>query len=84
MCWRVQLILEHYVPLILDGVVSATGQEVRNFGPTVLLPSVLNVENPILLIAPAKLFDQRIQLVDPSLTALFACATRNVDCKLLP
>ena len=60
--------------MILDRVVGAALEHLSNFGPLVVDDAVHQEENPLLLLVPVHLLDAWVQMVVPSLAALFAHA----------
>ena len=60
------------VPIVLDGVVAASQEHIGDLGPSVLHGLVQDVENPLFLLCPLGLLEQRIELVVPAFTALLA------------
>ena len=60
------------VPIVLDGVVAASQEHIGDLGPSVLHGLVQDVENPLFLLCPLGLLEQRIKLVMPAFTALLA------------
>lgn len=72
------------VPVVLDGVVRAAQEDIGDLGPPVFHSLMKDVENPIFFDAPACFFEQGIELIVPTLSALLACAAGHFDCHLLP
>lgn len=66
--------LHSRVPIVLDGVVAATNENVLVLGPLVLPGLVHHEQNPFFFVAPGRLLQQRIYLVEPSLPALLPSA----------
>ena len=60
------------VPIVLDGVVAASQEHIGDLSPSVLHGLVQDVENPLFLLCPLGLLEQRIELVVPAFTALLA------------
>ena len=60
------------VPIVLDGVVAASKEHIGDLGPSVLHSLVQDVENPLFLLCPLGLLEQRIKLVMPAFTALLS------------
>ena len=58
--------------MILDGVVGPAVQVLGYLGPSVSQESVGQEEHPFLVIAPVFLLDVGVEVVVPSLPALFA------------
>lgn len=69
-----QLLLHARVPVVLNGVISATLKYLGNLSPLVAVVAMHQVENPLFFLAPADLLDLRVQVVVPSLTTLLANA----------
>ena len=61
--------------MIFNSVVSSALKHLGNFSPFIAVASVHKVENPLLLLAPADLLDLWVQVIVPSLPALFTNAT---------
>jgi len=61
--------------VVLNGVVGSSLQELGDLRPFVSALSVHQEEDPLLLLAPRNLLNLRIQVVVPSLSALFADPT---------
>lgn len=66
------------VPVVLDGIVWATQQVVGDLGPAILKALVKDVEHPVLFCWPSCLFQERVKLIVPALTALFTGAAGHV------
>ncbi len=64
--------------MILDGVVCAAFENFGDLSPLVAVVSMHQVENPLLLAAPANLLDLRVQVIVPPLAALLPNTTREV------
>jgi len=73
-----ELLLHARVPMVLNGVVSATLKHLGNLSPLVPVVSVHEVEDPLFLLAPADLFDLRVQMIVPPLSALLANPTWEI------
>lgn len=54
------------VPVVLDGVVGAAGQELRDLGPLVAVLCVLLHQHAVLLLGPLPPLDAGIQVIVPS------------------
>ena len=73
--------------MVLYGIVSATWEAFSNDGPAVASAINLGLENDaVLVFRPGCLGDCGVEMVMPSLTALFANATCSefFDAKMLP
>lgn len=79
-----ELLLHARVPMVLDGVVSAALKDFGDLGPFVAVVAMHQVQDPLLLLAPADLLDLRIQVVVPSLAALLPNSPREVLCDQSP
>ena len=66
------LVAERRVPVVLDGVVATAKQHVGDLSPAVLNRLMKDVEDPVLLYGPVRFFEKGVELVVPTLTALFA------------
>ena len=60
------------VPVVLDGVLGATLENLGDFSPLVSMVFLENVQDKVLLEAPFGLFNLWVKVVVPSLPALFA------------
>lgn len=67
-----QFFTHTWVPVILDGVVCTSVQNLSNISPRVPVLSVANVKNPLLFFAPGVFLYHRIQMVVPALTTLLS------------
>ena len=67
-----QLSLHWGVPVVFNGVVSATLEDFGNFCPLVIYDSVHKEKDPLLFLTPVNLLDKWVQMVVPSLSALLA------------
>ena len=73
------------VPVVLDGVVCPSLQDVGDVGPFVGLVPIQYEQNPLFLTWPLWTFlNHGIQMVVPSLTALLTDAPRKMVCHVLP
>ena len=73
------------VPVVLDGVVSATLEEIGDVSPLVRLISVQQVKDPLLLSRPGGVpLDHWVEMVVPSFTALLADSSREMVGDLSP
>ena len=79
-----QLLLHARVPVVLDGVVSATLEHLGYLSPLVAVVSVHQIEDPLFLTAPADLLDLRVQMVVPALTALLSDPPWEMLCDQSP
>jgi hypothetical protein len=79
-----QLALHGTVPMVLDCVVGAAVEDLRDVGPFVVELAVHQEQNPLLLATPVNFFDARIQVVVPALAALLAHPSRQVLCNRGP
>lgn len=70
------LFLHRRVPVVLDGVVSPTFENLGDLSPLVSEFSVLEIENPLFIITPGNLLDFGIQVVMPSFSALLSDSAR--------
>ena len=73
----VVLALERGVPVVLDGVVGAAGEEARDGGPLVAEPCVRAEDGVVLLGREGAVLHLRRQLVAPPEAARLAGATRD-------
>jgi len=64
--------------VVLDGVVRAAFEYLSDLGPFVVDDAVHQEKDPFFLFIPVYFFDARIQMIVPSLTALFPHATIQV------
>lgn len=65
------------VPMVFDGVISATFQNIGNISPLVGLISIQKIKNPFFLGGPLSVsLDHGIQMIVPSLPALFTDSAR--------
>ena len=78
MCHVVELPLHGTVPVVLDGVVRATFQDLGDLGPFVFELAVHHEQNPLFLFAPTAFLNLGIQVVVPPFTALLAYALREI------
>lgn len=60
------------IPVIFDGVVSATRQALGDLGPTVAHAPVSEEQTPFLSLRPLIFFYMRTEMVVPAFPALFA------------
>lgn len=58
--------------MILYGVVCTSGKHFGHFSPFVAMSAVRQKEDPFLMIGPIDFEDTRVEVVMPSLSALFA------------
>jgi hypothetical protein len=70
--------LETAVPVVLDRVVGAPGEELGDLSPFVAELGLLRDQHVVLLLRPRVLPDRRVQLVVPPLAALLAITTGQV------
>ena len=68
------LALHGGIPVVLNGIVRATGKKLGNLGPLVAESLVMGNNETIFLLAPRLLANGRIEMVVPTLTALLADA----------
>jgi hypothetical protein len=61
--------------MVLNGIVRPTGQQLGNLGPLVSQSLVMGNNETILLLAPGLLANSGVEMVVPTLAALFANAT---------
>ena len=64
--------------MVLDSVVRAAIEHLRDVSPPVVKQPVHQEENPLLFTGPATLLDLRVQMIVPALTALLADSSRQV------
>lgn len=81
---RLKLSLNGRVPVILDIIVRAPGQRVRNVGPSVTILLVHGDQNSFFIVAPFSLLQRWIQVVDKALPALLSLSSGQVCCNLCP
>ena len=62
--------------MVLYGVISSALEELGNISPLVPDPLVIDVEEPLFLVAPGDLLDPWVQVVVPSLPALLPDSAR--------
>ena len=69
--------------MVLDRVVSSSIEVFCNVGPPIFELAVLQEQDPLLLIAPIDLLDAGVEVVMPTLAALFALTARKFgsDCR---
>ena len=60
------------VPVVLDGVIRSSIETVHELCPLVCLFSLQDEEDPFLCVAPALSLDRWVELIVPSLSALFS------------
>lgn len=65
------LLLHRTVPVILDAIICSSFQHLRYLSPLVAKLFVLQIQDPLFLATPVVLLDLWIQMVVPSLSALF-------------
>ena len=79
------VVLQEGVPVVLDRVVSTTNELACDSSPLFWLFSLTDENDPDFFCAPLSPgFDQRIELVVPTLTTLLARASFDFDCDILP
>lgn len=64
--------------MVFYGIVCAALQVLRNNGPLILVQTVLNVQNKLLLETPVVFLDAWVEMIVPALTALLTDATRKI------
>mmetsp|Transcript_11489 Transcript_11489/g.34878 ORF Transcript_11489/g.34878 Transcript_11489/m.34878 type:complete len:362 (+) Transcript_11489:707-1792(+) len=64
------------VPVVLDGVVGAPLEELRDLGPLVSQARLRLVDDELLLLRPGRLLDERVEVIQPPRAALLARAVR--------
>ena len=71
------------IPVVLDGVVGAARDELRDLGPFVADAVVRLHDNVVFLFSPRLLADRRVEVVVPALTALYSGgATRSIPASI--
>lgn len=75
---RVVLAAHRRVPMVLDGVVRAAGQQLGDARPLVAVLAVCLVDDTVLLIRPGSLLDLGVEVIVPTLAALLADAALEV------
>lgn len=70
--------------MVLDGVVSAALEHLRDVGPLVSVLAVGNEQDPLLFATPGILLDLWIQMVVPTFTTLLSNTAGKVLCDLSP
>lgn len=70
-------LLHRWIPVILNGVVCSALQKLSDLSPFVTYHSVLQIEDPLLVLAPNYLLNLRIQMIVPSFSTLFSYSTRK-------
>jgi hypothetical protein len=66
------LLLHRRVPVVLDGVVSTTGQHLGHLSPFAAVGGVRQKQNPFLMEHPLYFEDVGVKVVMPSFAALLA------------
>lgn len=64
--------------MVLDRVVGSSVEVFSNVGPPIFELAVLQEQDPLLLVAPIDLLYAGVQVVVPTLAALFALAARQL------
>jgi hypothetical protein len=64
--------------MIFDGVVSTPRKHFCHLGPLVSVCAMCQKQSPFLMIGPIDFEDTRIEVIMPTLTALFSKPARNV------
>ena len=78
------LVDQRGVPVVLDRVVATTKEHVGDLGPAILNGLMENVEDPVFLNGPVGFFEKRVELVMPTLTALFTGSLLHLESHLFP
>lgn len=73
-----KLSLHDWVPMVLDWVVSSSFNELSKHCPFVAIQFVEQKQNPLFIVWPLVFWDLRIQMIEPSFSALFSLSSRNV------
>lgn len=76
---RLEFSLHGRVPVVLDVVVGPSSKHLRDFCPSVSHYLVVEEQEPVLFVGPRTLFDVRVKVVVPSLPALLAFSSWEVD-----
>ena len=72
------------VPIVLDGVVAAANEHSCDLSPSIFDCLVKDEEYPIFFHSPVVFLEKRVELIMPTITALFSCAVFHLFCHLLP
>ena len=79
------VLLHEGVPVVLDRVIRTTNELACDSSPLFWLFGLTDENDPDFFCAPLRLgFDQRIELVVPTLTTLLARASFDFDCDIPP
>ncbi len=70
--------------MVLDGIVGPALQDLRDLGPLVAESPMVEIQDPLFVLAPGDLLNLRVQMVVPSLPALLADPSWQVLCYLSP
>jgi hypothetical protein len=72
------------IPMILNRVISPPVQHLSNLSPLVADSPMIQIQNPLLLLAPCDFLNLRIQVIMPPFSALLADSSRQMLCDLRP
>mmetsp|Transcript_21645 Transcript_21645/g.47205 ORF Transcript_21645/g.47205 Transcript_21645/m.47205 type:complete len:245 (-) Transcript_21645:1885-2619(-) len=78
------LALHGGIPMVLNGVIRPTGQQLRDLSPLVTKSLVVGDNKSILLLAPRLLTNGGIEVIVPTLAALLTDASRELGGNLTP